>query len=63
MKIRAAYLSAVVAALLALGASPSAVRAEAEAEDCVIKCEKCSCNIRTGVCDCTGCTITGCQVA
>ena len=57
MKIRAAYLSAVVAALLALGASPSAVRAEAEAEGCVIKCEKCSCNTRTGICDCTNCEI------
>lgn len=23
-----------------------------------IKCEKCTCNMGTGICDCTGCTIT-----
>ena len=33
----------------------------AQADDgCEIKCEKCNCNLNTGQCSCTNCTITGC---
>jgi len=28
--------------------------------DCTIKCEKCTCNMNTGICECTNCTLTGC---
>ena len=56
--LRLAYGIAAVSGILALGVAPVA----AAEEECQIKCERCSCNLNTGTCDCTNCTITGCKV-
>lgn len=56
----ATYLFALAAGGLAIAASPSVARAN---EECTIKCEKCTCNLNTGICDCTNCTTSGCKPA
>ena len=43
------------AVALALFAAPVAA-----AQECKIKCEKCVCNLTTGICECTNCTLEGC---
>jgi hypothetical protein len=45
----------MVLAALAIAAAPVFA-----AQECTIKCEKCTCNLNTGQCECTNCTITGC---
>lgn len=59
-------LTAVCHRLLLAGALALAALAlthqPASAQQCVIKCEKCVCNLRTGVCECTNCTLQGCTI-
>jgi hypothetical protein len=57
-KFAALYASAILMGVGALFGSPSSALAE---EECVIECEKCTCNLKTGVCDCTNCKLTGCK--
>jgi hypothetical protein len=48
---------ALAALLGAFASMPSFARAMEDEAGKTIKCEKCSCNLNTGVCDCTNCTI------
>lgn len=50
--IRNVYAVALLMAAGALVSAPAIVHAQA-----TIKCEKCTCNQNTGVCECTNCTI------
>lgn len=58
-RLLALPFATLIIGVAALTITPTAVRA---AEECTIKCDKCICNIKTGICDCTGCTLTGCKV-
>lgn len=51
--------TAIVMGGVALFGSVAPAAAE---EECVIECEKCTCNLKTGICECTNCKITGCEV-
>jgi hypothetical protein len=50
-----AYAVGLLAAVSALAFSPGSAFA-----DCVIRCESCTIDYKTGIATCTNCTITGC---
>lgn len=55
-KLAAVYLATATLGVMALFGHPSTASAE-----CTIECESCTCNLKTGVCDCTNCTLKGCK--
>lgn len=55
----ATSLLSIAVAGLALIATPMSARADDSG--CTIKCETCTCNLSTGVCDCKNCTLVGCN--
>lgn len=50
--LRNVYALGLVLAGLALAGAPAILSAQG-----TIKCEKCTCNLNTGICDCTNCTL------
>ena len=52
------YGAVLAVAAIAFVATPKTALASMAA--CIIKCESCSCNLSTGMCDCKNCTLTGC---
>lgn len=51
--IRSVYAVALLVAAVSVASAPAILHAQA-----VIKCEKCTCNQNTGICECTNCTIS-----
>jgi hypothetical protein len=58
-KLMSIYAATLSVAAIALVVTPKIAFAS-EPSTCTIKCETCSCNINTGVCECKNCTLTGC---
>jgi hypothetical protein len=56
----ALYLVAMVAAGAALVSLPGPVSAQTTSP-CRIECERCRCDLRVGICDCTKCVLVGCR--
>lgn len=51
--IRGVYGLALLFGALAIAAAPAVLQAQGQ-----IKCEKCTCDTKTGICECTNCTIS-----
>jgi hypothetical protein len=56
----ALYLVAGLTALSALLTLPRSAAGQA-GNTCKIECERCTCNMNTGICDCTKCVLIGCR--
>lgn len=50
--LRNVYGLGLLLAGLALASAPAILHAQG-----TIKCEKCTCNVNTGMCECTNCTL------